>query len=653
MSFGGKGLKVMIKLYSFLLAFSLLPGWIIAQNEQDTTSRSYNLEVVEISANRLQFAPEINIQKFDEAVLQLRNSQGLQTLLSDYANVNIRSYGYGGLSNVSMRGANSNHTAVLWNGFNLQDPLNGGTNLLLFPLFFVDNISVQKGGSAALFGSGAMGGSISLTNNLSFNQGLGIGIFASAGSFENTQIGTSVRWSGKKAVFLLKAFQKQGKNNFPFTNTEQFGTPQMRQNNAELRQWGILQENAFQIGKNQILNTHLWIQQTDHNLPPNMTVLNSQQNQLDQSIRGSLDWTYYAKKWQLTLRNGSFFNQLDYSDPTTKIYSSHKSISNITELEGNFKIRKQKDVLNVGINSTYEQGLSESYGKNKSRNRIAVFSSYLWQFSPQFSFTASGRKEYVDQRFTPFTFALKLSAKKMGDFRFLAQYAQNYRIPTFNDLFWYDGMAKGNPDLKDESSWNMEVGLGYLKKTGIGKFMIKTSLFNSYFINLIQWVPVQAIWTPQNQQEVWSRGAELQTNYSYQSKKWLIKLGGSYSYIKSTLERKANNEPESILHKQLILTPIHQGNINFKLQYKTWGIEYLQDIVGRQYITADHNDRIKRYTLGNIVLSWQGQIFDQLMSASFRWNNIWNTVYQTMPSYAMPLSNFDLNFQYNFNRKKP
>jgi len=642
----------MAKFYTFLLVFSLWSGVVVAQNEQDTTARTYQLKAVDISANRLQFAPEINIQKFDQELLQSRSSQGLQTLLSDYANVNIRSYGYGGLSNVSMRGANSNHTAVLWNGFNLQDPLNGGTNLLLFPLFFVDNISVQKGGSAALFGSGAMGGSISLDNNLSFNQGLGIGVFASAGSFENAQIGASAQWSGKKAVFLLKAFHKQGKNDFPFTNTEQFGKPEMRQSNAELSQWGILQENAFQIGKKQVLNTHLWIQQTDHNLPPNMTQLSSQQNQLDKSVRGSLDWNYFAKKWRLTVRNGTFYNQLDYSDPATKIYSTHKSISNITEAEGNFKIRKQKDLLNAGLNYTYEQGLSEAYGANQNRNRFALFASYLWKFSPKFSLTGSGRKEYVDHRFTPFTFSLKLSAKQIGSFRFFAQYAQNYRIPTFNDLFWYDGMAKGNPDLKDESSWNLEIGSGYLKKIGNGELMAKASIFNSYFTNLIQWVPVQGIWTPQNQQEVWSRGAEIRANYTYNTRNWLAKLGGSYSYIQSTLEKKAANEPESILHKQLILTPIHQANINFKLQYKAWGIEYLQDFVGKQYITADHSDWISRYTLGNIVFSWQDDVFKQPLSISFRWNNIWNTVYQTMPSYAMPLSNFELSLRFYFNQKK-
>ncbi|MCK5776600.1 MAG: Plug domain-containing protein, partial [Bacteroidales bacterium] len=199
----------MMKFYTFLLVICLYPAYLFAQNEPDTTSRTYDLKTVDINASRLQFAPEVNIQKFDQELLQSRSSQGIQTLLSDYANVNIRSYGYGGLSNVSMRGANSNHTAVLWNGFNLQDPMNGGTNMLLFPLFFVDQVQVQKGGSSALFGSGAMGGVISLENNLAFNKGLQLGLFTSVGSFANYQTGASVNISGKKAIFRIKAFYKE------------------------------------------------------------------------------------------------------------------------------------------------------------------------------------------------------------------------------------------------------------------------------------------------------------------------------------------------------------------------------------------------------------------------------------------------------------
>ena len=640
----------MLRFYGFLLVLLLWANTILAQ--KDTAALQYQLKVVDISACRMLYVPQANIQEFDAEALKNRSSQDLGNLLSDYANVNIRSYGYSGLSNVSMRGANANHTAVLWNGFNLQDPMNGGTNMLLFPLFFVDKVQVQKGGSSALFGSGAMGGVISLGNSMKFGQGLQLGVYASAGSFENYQEGVSLGLSGKKAVFLIKVFNKSGKNDFPFTNTEQFGKPEVKQANAELKQWGLLQENAFQISKKQIVKTHFWYQKTDHQLPPNMAQVSSSKSQLDESIRGSIDWNLYQKTWRMTIRNGSFYNKLNYSDPETKIYSEHQSLSNITEAEANIATRKNSDMLNVGLNYTFEKAISEQYGSASQRNRFAIYSSYSWHFLPKFTLVASGREEYIDNRFTPFTYSLKLNTKYIKGFRFFIQYAKNYRIPTFNDLYWFDGMARGNPNLKDESSWDMELGSDYTKNFKTSKLSLRATAFNSRYTNLIKWTPVQGIWMPLNQEEVWSRGVESRINYAWHSKKWAANLGLSYSWIRATLEKKADNEPESILHKQLILTPENQASLNIKLVYGSWSAEFIQDLVGKQYITSDHTDWMQAYTLGNLVFGWNNQLFKMPVSISFRWNNIWNTVYQTMPSYAMPLANFELNFQIHFNHKK-
>jgi len=642
----------MVKYYTFLLVFSLWSSYSFAQNKQDTTAHTYELKAVDINASRLNLEPPLNTRKFDNKLIESRSGEGLQSLLSDYANVNIRSYGYGGLSNVSMRGANSNHTAVLWNGFNLQDPMNGGTNMLLFPLFFVDQVQVKKGGSSALFGSGAMGGVISLENNFSFNSGLQTGLFASAGSFANYQGGAAVSISGKKAIFKIKAFYKEGKNDFPYTNTEQFGKPKVRQNNATLKQWGMLQENAFQISSNQIIKTHFWYQKTDHQLPPNMAQVSSNKTQLDESLRGTIDWNLYKHLWNLTFRNGTFYNKLNYSDPDTKLFSEHKSLSNISELETSIHPFKARDYINAGLNYTFEKAISQQYGAEPQRNRGAIFASYLWNFIPKISIIVSGRQEFVDDRFTPFTYSFKINSDYIGGFRFFTQYGTNYRIPTFNDLYWFDGMAKGNTDLKDESSWNVELGSSFTHNFPESRFNFRFNLFNSELTNLIQWVPVQGIWTPLNQQEVWSRGLEASIKHKYDGKIWGFTIGGSYSWIRSTLEKKANNEPNEVLHKQLILTPEHQADFNIKTNYKVWGVEFIQRIVGKQYITADHSDKMSAYTLGNLIFSWNDRIFNQPIGISFRWNNIWNTVYQTMPSYAMPLSNYELSLRIKFKHKK-
>jgi hypothetical protein len=107
---------------------------------------------------------ENNVVKIDSSVMQAITGESLSDLLSKHANVSIKSYGVSGISSLSIRGGGTSHTAVVWNGFNLQDQLNGGFNFALAPAFIADNIDVKYGGSSAIYGSGAMGGTISMSS---------------------------------------------------------------------------------------------------------------------------------------------------------------------------------------------------------------------------------------------------------------------------------------------------------------------------------------------------------------------------------------------------------------------------------------------------------------------------------------------------------
>jgi iron complex outermembrane receptor protein len=650
-SFGEKGYTLMQRFIIFVWAIIAGVQFTFAQAQADSIARNYHLQPVSITAYKMKWIPQADIQKFDIKENSALQTNGIATLLNDYANVNLRSYGYPGLMNVSMRGAGSNHTALLWNGFNLQDPMNGGVNMLLFPLFFVDEVQIQKGGGSALFGSGAMGGVISLENNLKFSQDMQAGVFASAGSFDNYSGGVSFRQSGAKAVFLIKAFSKYGKNDFPFINTEQFGRPEVRQENAAMAQWGLLQENAFLIKKRQRLQTHIWYQKTDHELPPNMAQMSSSKKQLDESLRGSADWSYNLSNIRFDLRSGLFFNKLHYTDPETNTDALHQSLQSISEGEMSWALFDQRDLLNAGLNYTYERSMSDQYADDVSRNRMALFASYKLALDV-FTLILNGREEYVDDKFTPFTGAANLGVAS-GNFHIYGRFSTNYRIPTFNDLYWYDGMAKGNPDLKDESSWNTELAATYgFTKSEKQSFEWSSTAFYGRFTNLIQWVPRQGIWTPVNQKEVLSRGLENRISYKLKiSEKLSIGSRISYSWIRSTLEKKAENEPDDVLHKQLILTPEHQGNVQLKIIYGVWSFEYIQSIVGKQYITADHSDAMDAYTLGNVVFGYSGKSKRFPLSIYLRWNNIWKTVYQTMPGYAMPLANYELSTHLLINQK--
>ena len=630
-------MRILIIIWLMLFSFAN----IFAQESPDTLS---NIDGVDVFASKMNFSTKLSSIEISKEMLTTKSSESLDQILRDYSGINIKTYGFNGMSNIGIRGSNSNHTAVLWNGINLQDPLNGGVNLSLFPTFLIDEISIEKGGSSALFGSGAMGGSIHLKNKMQFNNGLQSTFYTGIGSFGQYQGGVGVNFSNKIIASSIKFYYKEAKNNFPFENTQQFGHPTQEQSNAEFSQYGVLQENSILINKHQKFKTSFWWQKNSQNLPPQMSSLKSEKHTDNESLRAIVDWMFFKDKSNFKIRNASLFSTLIYSDKEISLIAEHRSFSNITEAEYNLNLRKE-DKLQIGLNNTFEKGFSDSYPENTQRNRIAIFSSYKWKPLKKLDFDISLREEFVENRFTPITYSLSANIIDIKAFSAHIQLAKNYRIPTFNDLYWIDGMARGNPHLKDESSLGEIIEFAYNKTIKKSNLRIGLNVFNTKYTNQIQWVPVLGIWQPTNNKEVWARGFETNIKYGLNIKNWSFSLKGNYNYTLSTIEKRTNNQSEDILGKQLILTPIHNGNISYKMSFKSIELEYLHEFIGERFTTADNTEWLETYSLGNIILNYSKEVFTKKFTIGFRFNNIWGTVYQSVPMYAMPGRNFEFSLR--------
>lgn len=610
------------------------------------------LNAVDITAAKLSFVNEIDIQYFTAKKIENYSSQSLDNILRDYAGININTYGYGGMCNAAIRGGNSYHTAILWNGVNLQDPLNGGFNISLFPLFFANDIKVLKGGSSALFGSGAVGGSIHLSNQMIFNKGIEVELLSSLGSFANYQFGSSIKYSNSKISSVFKVYKKTANNDFPFVNTEIYGSPTVKQQNAKQNQLGILQENIILVNKHQKINTALWYQHNNQQIPMQMNAYISAASQENKSLRGQIGWKYFNKNHSLHFRNSVLFSSLLYNDGIAVIEALHHSFSNISEAEYNLKVRKLDD-LKIGLINTFEKSNSDQLktilDENPQQNRTAIFLSYKALFRKNIFATANIRKEYVEDRFTPFTFSsgVNWNVFKILDFNF--NISKNYRTPTFNDLFWSDGMAKGNPFLKDESSVSEEFGIKFKDKTNFITFSVNA--YSTKFKSLIQWVAENGIWTPINKKAVWARGIETSISLNKKFGDFDFNLNGIFVLSRSTIVQKTDNESDEVLNKQLILSPQREGSINFNLAYKTISAEYITKYVGQRFTTSDNLNFIDAYVLSDVLLKKNFNFKNQRVALMFRLNNIWNKTYVSMPSYAMPLCNYELSMRIFLNNK--
>lgn len=74
----------------------------------------------------------------------------------------VQSGGPGQQASLFTRGTRSNHTVVLWNGIELNDPYFGGFNWAFLPTDGVERIEVVRGPFSALYGSEALGGVVQI-----------------------------------------------------------------------------------------------------------------------------------------------------------------------------------------------------------------------------------------------------------------------------------------------------------------------------------------------------------------------------------------------------------------------------------------------------------------------------------------------------------
>ncbi|RYU93324.1 TonB-dependent receptor [Emticicia agri] len=149
----------MAKGWPLVIAWFLLSsGYVFAQT--DSTQMLDEVSVKSFAPTR--FMAGLKIQRLDSASLQQAKFQTLADFLSFLAPVNFRPYGSGQLTTIGLRGTSSNHTAVLWNGININSPSTGQSDFSTLPTAGFDLLAIQYGSSSCVIGSDAVGGSILL-----------------------------------------------------------------------------------------------------------------------------------------------------------------------------------------------------------------------------------------------------------------------------------------------------------------------------------------------------------------------------------------------------------------------------------------------------------------------------------------------------------
>ncbi len=106
-----------------------------------------------------------SVEVIDAAEIEARQATSIAELLETATGIHVvRSGSAGKVVSLFSRGTESDHTLVLWNGVELNNPYFGGFDWAFMPTEGVERVEIVRGPFSALHGSDALGGAIQIVS---------------------------------------------------------------------------------------------------------------------------------------------------------------------------------------------------------------------------------------------------------------------------------------------------------------------------------------------------------------------------------------------------------------------------------------------------------------------------------------------------------
>lgn len=653
-----------------LLLLVLATG-LFAQQTNDT------LPEVEVKATKANPSGQVQSaftagqahQEIDPLYRQFYQVDDLGRMLTQQSSVFIKSYGINSMATLSMRGASAAQSGVYWKGIPLMNPALGVADISLLQAGMFDEVTLQYGGSGALWGSGNVGGAILLGNKpfRFYEKKANMSLSLGGGSFHTFNGLLATQFQDTKWYFSGKGFYQYARNDFEYVNTEQ---EKEKLPHAKLNAIGALFSLARNWSKSDpgshYIALDVWYQQYNREIPPALFEYVSQKTSIDRSLRSLLEWQIKKKQYQLYAKAALNEEWMRYEDPPAVNNTENRIMQYFQEL--GFQRTWEVDnnwwhthslLLFVPIQYVVLKNIDTG---NYDQFRPAIAAAYRYNYK-DFQFNAALRQEWWNGKAVPllpqvgaewkfWDFAFGSELQTHGAVSINGSIQKSYRIPALNELYIF---PSGNNALKPEQGWSQEIG--YSIKLFHNRFqqerdkvdppLIRHELnyFNRDIRDWIIWLG-GSIWTPHNLARVWSRGVETRNTLQYpiRSSTW-VSFSVNTTYVLAT--NTASYMPaDSSIGRQIPYTPryVFQGNAG--IRWKRLFLNYNHSYTGYRFVTMDESQYLEPYQAGNIQLAYHFQIARYRLHISTQIQNLWNAEYQVVWGRPMPHRYYLWNVQF-------
>jgi len=499
-----------------------------------------------------------------------------------------RSGGEGGLTSVRIRGGEADHTMVLLDGMEINDPVAGGYDFANLMVDDIERIEIVRGPQSVLYGGDAAAGVIQIVSRRG-RKGL-----SGSGRFENGSNNTNGGWGTLAGGTERTRFSLSG-HSYATRGISHSDRDRGNHDEDEFRDWSTGGTfDLFPTDEVDLGGSFRWTgSRIDFDgFPPPDFVLGDEDNrtQLDQFFGNGF---VKLRLWEDRVRPQLL---IAYTDTDRDNYdrgapgNPKTSSSDGERVQIDFQTEVEIDEgtrLVFGVDSKRERAETDSVDDDVWMAGYFGDAQYAW--ANRLFLTAGARiddhQEFGTQDSYRFTGAYQLASTT----RLMATWGTGFRAPSLIDLYFDDPTFIGNPDLDPESTRGWDVGveqevLGGLAGLGVSYFETRTK-------DLIVFVP-GAVGTLENVDKSTARGIEA----SFFSRPIdQLTLQGAYTYM-----RTRNSET----HDPLARRPYHVASFNGNYRpIPRLGIDLAVYYNGR----ADDSgpgQKLDDYTLVNLGLSF-------------------------------------------------
>lgn len=657
------------------------------QMQEDSLRRLFQIdEVVVVARQEKDVMPP---QTLKGEQLQVLSTTSVADAVRYFSGVQIKDYGgVGGMRTVDVRSMGSHHLGVFYDGIEIGNAQNGTVDLGKFSMDNLEEIALYNGQKSEIFQTAkdfGNAGTLYLKTRrpkFSAEKPYNISVKMRGGSFGLASPSLLYEQKLSDHVHLsLNAEYTYAHGRYHFRYRHVTPSGQVTWDTTAVRQNGDVQAFRAEAGVFGYTDVGKWhvkgyYYQSERGIP-GAIVNNVWKNAQRQWDRNAFVQGHYSVSLSRTVDlqvNAKYANdKMRYQNPDSTLMwldQTYLQQEVYASVASRWRIFPFWD---VALAADYDLNWLESDTRlfvRPLRHNLLVSAasavSYKWlklQGSILETFIADALRAEPEiippsskakNRYNALTPAVYFNAKPIlhEEWYLRAFYKQNYRMPTFNDLYYQE---VGSADLQPERARQMDVGTEYTwsKKGLMGgesrlTLGVKGDLYFNQIHNKIVAIPKgnsQYRWMMMNLGYVEILGTELAADlglYFSPEHALLFHAGYTYQRAMDKTNPKDNDSYGGTYRGQIAYIPRHSGSATVTYRWKHLQLAYAFVAVGSRYRSSANIpvNRVPAWYTSDISISYTWSLgkgpHPMELQAGLEANNIFNQQYEVIPNYPMP-----------------